>query len=306
MKSFKPLYLTMVLLRVCNAFMRTTVRGSTHTTIRRSLQVRASHQSIPAVILGDSRLPETYKIAKLGPSQPLGLADVLVTDPPYCLLERRRKGGDLRDPKKRQRKLDDDDTVTRFEDIKSYRHFTRAWLLPCVENGLKKDAPLVIWTNVLGKKPIVDVCKELGYVLNGEYLWAKRTSATSPSPNSTKNEVLLRVYESALVFRKDPLPQLGPADREVPWSAITGYHEDESEYRHDHPCHKPFKSLEPLLRAWTKPGDLVLDVFAGSGAILQAAVRIGDRRVVGIETLPQWATRANEAIEGELKSANSR
>ena len=119
-----------------------------------------------------------------------------------------------------------------------------------------------------------------------------------------------------------------------PWSVISGYHEEESEMSHAHPCHKPFtgfiiksfydplllflnsisflffipfihptsdvfspffllffiplhilftfslfftfftffflfllyfpSALEPLLRAWTKPGDLVLDVFAGN------------------------------------------
>ena len=36
---------------------------------------------------------------------------------------------------------------------------------------------IIIWTNTLGKQPIVAVCKELGYNLCGEYLWAKRTSA---------------------------------------------------------------------------------------------------------------------------------
>ena len=36
---------------------------------------------------------------------------------------------------------------------------------------------IIIWTNTLGKQPIVAVCRELGYHLCGEYLWAKRTSA---------------------------------------------------------------------------------------------------------------------------------
>jgi site-specific DNA-methyltransferase (adenine-specific) len=289
-----------VFMMYCAGFRRQLSRVRVATIAHESLKMTSEKWSLPPVILGDSTRADTYRMARLGPSEALGLADVLVTDPPYCLLERRRKGGDLRDPKKRQRKLDDDDTVTRFADIKSYRQFTKAWMVPCIEHGLKKDAPLIIWTNVLGKKPIIDVCSELGYVLNGEYLWAKRTTTASPSPNSTKNEVLLRVYESALVFRKEPSPQLRPDDKEVPWSVITGYHDEESEYRHDHPCHKPFRSLEPLLRSWTRPGDLILDVFSGSGAILQAAVRIGGRRVVGIETLPQWAQRANEAIQMEM------
>lgn len=222
-----------------------------------------------AVVHGDSTKPETYAKLMLGRSSDFELADVLITDPPYCLLERRRTGGDLRDPKKRQRKLDDDATVTRFANLRSYKDFTKAWLQPCIENGVKEGANLVIWTNVLGKRPILDICTEFGYVLYGEYLWAKRTSADTPSPNSTKSEVLLRVYESALVMVKQQKTINTIPDKSIPWSVITGYHDDESESRHDHPCHKPFAALEPLVRSWSKNGDLILDVFAGSGGILQ-------------------------------------
>lgn len=91
------------------------------------------------VINGDSRLPATYAKAKLGKA-PLELADILVTDPPYCLLNRRRTGGDLRDPKVRKKKIDESDTVTRFENLKEYKVFTKEWLKPCIEHGLKKDA----------------------------------------------------------------------------------------------------------------------------------------------------------------------
>ena len=33
---------------------------------------------------------------------------------------------------------------------------------------------------------------------------------------------------------------LGPSDLSPPWSVISGYHEEESEMSHAHPCHKPF------------------------------------------------------------------
>ena len=91
------------------------------------------------VIAGDSRLASTYGKASLGKS-PLELADILVTDPPYCLLNRRRTGGDLRDPKTRKKKIDDSDTVTRFENLKEYKVFTKEWLKPCIDFGLKADA----------------------------------------------------------------------------------------------------------------------------------------------------------------------
>lgn len=262
----------------------------------------SSSSSSVIIANGDARLPATF--AKLGTKNN---ADVLITDPPYCLLERRRKGGDLRDPKKRS-KLDGEDTVPRYESVKQYKQFTQEWLTTCVQHGLKDGAVLCIWTNALGKRPIVDVAQTLGYELRGEYLWAKRTTTGAASPTSTKNEVLLRVYESALVLTKTndqhsaTKLSLQPGDASLPWSVITGYHDDDGQDRHDHPCHKPFAALEPLIRAWTKPGDTILDCFTGSGGILQAAIRIKDRHVVGIELLPDWAARANEAVRSEKEA----
>ena len=57
-------------------------------------------------------------------------AQVLLTDPPYCLLTRRRKGGDLRDP--RAHKKIDRDPVVRFESVRDYRTFTEAWMTHAV------------------------------------------------------------------------------------------------------------------------------------------------------------------------------
>ena len=53
--------------------------------------------------------------------------------------------------------------------------------------------------------------------------------------------------------------------------------------------------LEALLRAWTRPGQLVLDPFAGSGSIPAAAVRLG-RRAACLEIEPDWARRVNERL----------
>jgi DNA modification methylase len=49
-----------------------------------------------------------------------------------------------------------------------------------------------------------------------------------------------------------------------------------------HPSPKPVGLMETLVRAVTKPGDLVVDPFMGAGSTLVAAKNIG-RRAVGIE-----------------------
>lgn len=267
--------------------------GNNILCLGRSLNTLTSDQhNSNCVQCGDASNIEHYKRIGMGPSSSQ-MADVLITDPPYCLLERRRTGGDLRDPKSRKRKLDDNAAVRRFRDVKDYKLFTLQWLAPAMQ-CLKSNGTVIVWTNALGKAPITQVMKnEFNYFLWGEYLWAKR-GGINAGVMSSQNEVVLRVYETALVFGPAPLQPPTLKDRPIPWSVITGFHDDDKGV-HPHPCHKPFAALEPLVRAWTEPEDLVLDCFAGSGGILSAAARLG-RRVKGMELLQDWAVEANEAI----------
>ncbi|KTW00855.1 DNA methyltransferase [Sphingomonas sanguinis] len=49
-----------------------------------------------------------------------------------------------------------------------------------------------------------------------------------------------------------------------------------------HPTQKPVEALRPLIEAFSRPGELVLDPFSGSGSTLAAAKALG-RDWVGIE-----------------------
>ena len=137
-------------------------------------------------VAGDARLDATWDAALKGER-----AALLLTDPPYCLLTRRRKGGDLRD--QRAGVKIDRDPVVRFEDVRAYRKFTEEWL---PKAAARCDGALVVWTNFLGKQPIRTVAQGLGYGEAGEFTWAKKTT------EHEGNEQLLRVYETALVFSR--------------------------------------------------------------------------------------------------------
>lgn len=54
-----------------------------------------------------------------------------------------------------------------------------------------------------------------------------------------------------------------------------------------HPCEKPLSMLTHMIEASSRPGDLILDPFAGSGSTLDAARQAG-RRAIGIEKDPKW------------------
>lgn len=239
-------------------------------------------RSALSCVHADARQDEGY-VRALGGRR----AQLLLSDPPYCILTRRRKGGDLREGK--GRKLDHE-IVVRFESVRDYRQFTRDWL-PRAHAHLAPGAPMVIWTNFLGKDPILEVARELGYGhLAGEFSWAKRTTDRQGS------ERLLRLYEVALVLLEKPLPPPRPADPALPWAAVSGY-DDEGEGAEwgEHPHHKPMGALEPLLRAWSRPGDVVLDPFAGSGSIPVAAHRLG-RTAACMELVGEWAARITERL----------
>jgi site-specific DNA-methyltransferase (adenine-specific) len=228
----------------------------------------------------DAREGRTYQRVLQGRK-----AALLCTDPPYCLLTRRRKGGDLRD-KRRGVKIDRD-PIVRFEDVRAYRRFTEEWLPKAAASC---SGALAIWTNFLGKEPIRAVAKGLGYVEAGEFVWAKRTS------ESEGNEVLLRVYETALVFLREPLAPLGLSDPQRVWCVAAGYDDDgEAAAAGGHPNHKPFSVIEPLVRQWSRPGELVLDPFAGSGSIPAAALRLG-RAAACSEIEHDWAARVTRRL----------
>jgi len=53
-------------------------------------------------------------------------------------------------------------------------------------------------------------------------------------------------------------------------------------YPGKHPCEKPADMLRDIISASSRPGDLVVDFFMGSGSTLKAALQLG-RRAIGVE-----------------------
>jgi DNA modification methylase len=64
----------------------------------------------------------------------------------------------------------------------------------------------------------------------------------------------------------------------------------------DHPTVKPEALAGRFIRLHTRPGDLVLDPFAGEGTTLAAAKKLG-RRAIGVELDERWYKRAAEKLD---------
>ena len=72
-----------------------------------------------------------------------------------------------------------------------------------------------------------------------------------------------------------------------------------------HPTQKPVALCEWLIKAFTEPGDVILDNCAGSGTTCVAALRTG-RRFVAFETDPGYCATAQERIRAELEELHGR
>ncbi len=67
----------------------------------------------------------------------------------------------------------------------------------------------------------------------------------------------------------------------------------------EHPNEKPVELAGRFIAAHTKPGQIVLDPFCGSGTTILAAERLG-RKWIGIELDPKWAALAQSNIDAEM------
>jgi len=65
-----------------------------------------------------------------------------------------------------------------------------------------------------------------------------------------------------------------------------------------HPTQKPIRLMAAIIRDFTKPGDIILDPFVGSGTTCIAAEREG-RRWIGIEIDKNYCELARKRIEIE-------
>lgn len=111
-----------------------------------------------------------------------------------------------------------------------------------------------------------DAWRSVGFRIVGHIVFAK--------PYASRERFVKYQHESAYVLAKgSPALPASPVPDVLPWK-YSG--------NRLHPTEKPIGSMRTLIEAFTKPGDLVLDPFAGSGTTCAAAKQLR-RRYVGIE-----------------------
>jgi modification methylase len=263
---------------------------------RRGASVRAPRVSFDSaasvrVLVGDA----VAELAKL----PAACVDLVFADPPYNL----QLKGDLKRPD--DSRVDAvDDTWDKFASFAAYDDFTRAWLLAC-RQVMKPNATLWVIGSYHNIFRVGAILQDLGFWILNDIVWRK----SNPMPNfrgrrfTNAHETLIWAARDAehrnYTFNYEAL-KAGNDDIQArsDWfiPLCTG---DERLKDRDgkklHPTQKPEALLARVLLAASRPDDLVLDPFCGSGTTGAVARRLG-RRFVGVERDRDYAQAARARI----------
>jgi modification methylase len=243
------------------------------------------------ILVGDC----VAEMAKL----PAGSVDLVFSDPPYNL----QLQGDLKRPD--DSRVDAvDDSWDKFASFAAYDDFTRAWLMAC-RRVMKPTATLWVIGSYHNIYRVGALLQDLGFWILNDIVWRK----ANPMPNfrgrrfTNAHETLIwasrdhdaRRYTfnyEALKSGNDDIQMR--SDWMIPLCTGEERLKDASG-RKLHPTQKPEALLARVILAASRPHDLVLDPFCGTGTTGAVARRLG-RRFLGIERDAGYARAAEKRI----------
>ena len=236
---------------------------------------------------------------------PAGSVDMVFADPPYNL----QLGGDLLRPNHSRVEGVDDDW-DKFADFATYDRFTRDWL-GAARHALKDDGSLWVIGSYHNIFRVGSILQDLGFWLLNDIVWRK----TNPMPNfrgrrfTNAHETLIwaaKSKDAKYHFAYEAMKSLNDdLQMRSDWlfPLCTGPERlKDAEGNKAHPTQKPEALLYRCIMAGTKPGDVVLDPFFGTGTTGAVAKRLG-RSWIGVEREHQYAQIANARIAAVQRSS---
>jgi len=257
---------------------------------KRVPEAQGSHLPIDTLLVGDC--------IEIMESLPAGSVDLIFADPPYNL---QLEEGLTRPDQSRVDAVDDD--WDKFESFAHYDAFTRAWLA-AARRLLKPNGAIWVIGSYHNIFRVGTALQDLGFWLLNDIVWRK----ANPMPNfrgtrfTNAHETLIwasRDPKSRPVFNYDAL-KLANDDVQMrsDWlfPICTGAERlKDSEDRKVHPTQKPEALLHRILVGTSRPGDVILDPFFGTGTTGAVAKKLG-RHFIGIERERDYINAALKRI----------
>jgi modification methylase len=258
----------------------------------RAPRVSSKPSDADRVLIGDC----VAELARL----PAQSVDLIFADPPYNL----QLQGDLKRPDDSRVDAVDDDW-DKFASFSAYDDFTRAWLAAC-RRVMKPTATLWVIGSYHNIFRVGAILQDLQFWILNDVVWRK----SNPMPNF-RGRRFTNAHETLIWAARDPggrgytfnyeALKAGNDDVQMrsDWTIAlcTG---DERLKTNDgkklHPTQKPEALLARVILAASRPGDLVLDPFCGTGTTGAVAKRLG-RCFIGIEREVAYAAAAQARID---------
>ena len=229
--------------------------------------------------------------------------DMIFADPPYNL----QLGGDLFRPEGSRVDAVDDEW-DKFESLTAYDNFTREWL-DQARRILKDNGTIWVIGSYHNIFRVGALLQDAEFWILNDIVWRK----SNPMPNfrgtrfTNAHETLIwcaKDEKSRYTFNYRAMKALNDdlqmrSDWLLPICS-GGERMKADDGSKAHPTQKPEALIYRILLACTKPGDVVLDPFFGTGTTGAVARRLG-RRWIGIEREPAYVNVARERIRSTLQ-----
>src|SRR6266576_704959 len=257
----------------------------------RAPRVSSESLSCSRILIGDC----VAVMAKL----PADSVDLVFADPPYNLQLQR----DLKRPDDSKVDAVDDDW-DQFASFAAYDAFTRAWLTAC-KRVLKPSGTLWVIGSYHNIFRVGTILQDLGFWILNDVVWRK----TNPMPNfrgrrfTNAHETMIWAAREAgakgYTFNYEAL-KAGNEDIQVrsDWTLplCTGEERLKGvDGKKLHPTQKPAALLARVILSSSRPDDLLLDPFSGTGTT-GAVAKLLRRRFIGFEREEAYATAAPRRI----------